>query len=231
MYHSLRENRLSRPAPPVAPPSLIRPQAAAAVPEPERITTGRLRSLVGRAKEWSVLLHWYARAAGGCCVALEGEAGIGKTRLAEEFLTYAQGRGAGVAAGRCYEGESGVSYGIVAQVLRELLQQAQCQERLTALGPGVRAEVARLLPELAIPGIQPVPEMAADPGAGVRFLESLCEFLTALCPREAATALFFDDLHWADAASLDFLAYLVHRLAARPVFLLLVLADGWLTRG
>jgi predicted ATPase len=42
---------------------------------------------------------------------LEGEAGIGKTRLAEEFLGHARSCGAGVVAARCYAGQANLAYG------------------------------------------------------------------------------------------------------------------------
>lgn len=222
LYHALREGRLQRSHAPAGVPA----SGAASVVESARPNSVRPRPLVGRSKEWQALVRAY-EAGGGFCVALEGEAGIGKTRLAEELLEYARGKGAAVAAGRCYEGESGVSYAVVVQVLRELLRREPCPEPLSQVAPGMRAQVARLLPELAQAGVPPVAEIAVDPGADVRFRESLSEFLTGSCPRNAPTVLFFDDLHWADAASLDFLAYFARRLAGRPVFLLLT----WRTDG
>ncbi|MCX8005410.1 MAG: AAA family ATPase, partial [Burkholderiaceae bacterium] len=67
----------------------------------------RVRS-VGRVAELTALTRAYDRhAAGGYFVAVVGEAGIGKTRLAEEFLAEAQARGAMTVTVRCYEGEGG----------------------------------------------------------------------------------------------------------------------------
>jgi DNA-binding SARP family transcriptional activator len=68
--------------------------------------------LVGRAGEWEALLRAYdaARERGHVAV-LEGEAGIGKTRLAEEFLDHARSRGAGIVAARCYADQANLAYG------------------------------------------------------------------------------------------------------------------------
>jgi hypothetical protein len=64
---------------------------------------------VGRDGEYALLAERLREAMGGSggAVAVEGEAGIGKTRLVEEFLGYAGSRGALVLAGRCYERELG----------------------------------------------------------------------------------------------------------------------------
>jgi len=61
--------------------------------------------LVGRADEWATLINAYnAINGGGRAIVLEGDAGIGKTRLADELLAYARSRGANVISARCYEG-------------------------------------------------------------------------------------------------------------------------------
>ena len=52
---------------------------------------------------------------------LEGEAGIGKTRLAEEFAAHAMAAGATAVAGRCYDGESGLVYQPFVEGLRAAL--------------------------------------------------------------------------------------------------------------
>ncbi len=212
LYRAIRENRLARPTPgtdrPAAAPEhdSLHEQPRPAQPQP----------LVGRGKEWPALLRLFERqAASGCCVGLEGEAGIGKTRLAEEFLAFASRRGARTAVGRCYEGETGLAYAVVLDLLRRLMDDADCQDRLANLPAGARWAAARLLPELGATD-QP---LASDPGAGARFFEGLAQFLAGLCPRDAPTVLLFDDLHWVDEASLDFLSYFSRRIAGRAVCL------------
>ena len=87
--------------------------------------------LVGRAREWEVLLGVYeAIATDGHFVVLEGEAGIGKTRLAEEFLAYAQARGATSIAAHCYEGETNLAYGPFVEALRTAIASPESVGRL-----------------------------------------------------------------------------------------------------
>ena len=56
---------------------------------------------------------------------IEGEAGIGKTRLAEELLAYAQRRGAPVLAGRAYEEEAGLAYGPLVEALQARVRDSE----------------------------------------------------------------------------------------------------------
>src|SRR5262249_51839172 len=76
--------------------------------------------LVGRSGEWAALLEMYANIGEhGRVIVLEGEGGIGKTRLAEEFLAYAAAHGAATITARCYEGESGLAYSPFIAALRQ----------------------------------------------------------------------------------------------------------------
>jgi len=188
--------------------------------------------MVGRTGQWTGMLENYPAAGkGGRLLALSGEAGIGKTRLAEEFLAYAASMGAVVVATRCYQGESNLAYGPVAEALRAALRVTSESEgrrtkegdqRLASLDPPWLVEVARLLPELTVknPGL-PAPPPLDSPGAQSRFFEGIRQAFLSLLSGPAPGVLFFDDAHWADGASLDLLTYLARRLHDFPVCLLL----------
>ncbi len=221
-----------------------RPQASlsasARIPIPPGALLPRL-PLVGRSQETVALLRAYEKAAsGGYFLALEGEAGIGKTRLAEEFLGYARSRGAIAVAGRSYEGEADLVYGPFIEALRSALNLSQSAARLAEVPAHWLAEAARLLPELAdlAPRRQATPPLEG-PGAQGRFLEGLTRTLLGLVARidhpgyeerrssnsgEDASGppgvLFLDDLHLADAATLNLLSYLVRRLRGQALFVL-----------
>lgn len=197
-----------------------------AEPAPARQPSAPSRPLVGREKEWQTLLERYdrlAQSASGMFIGLEGEAGIGKTRLAEEFMAYARGKGTRIIQARCYSGEGGLAYAPFINGLAGALKspaQADTTGRLTTIAPAALAEAGRLLPEISTlaPGLPPLPP--GDEGAQARFFEALRQVLENLLAGEAPGILFLDDLHWADAASISLLTYLARRLRENRIVIL-----------
>lgn len=223
LYTAIQENRLSpppTPAPKETPPA---PVLVAAAPAPVVV---RPRSfdypLVGRTAEWAALLEACIASDKGHVVILQGEAGIGKTRLAEEFLGYTQTQGSITLTARCYAGETNLAYSLFIEGLRAALSQPSLAAQLAQVPDHWLSEVARLLPELAAlrPGLSAPPPLDS-PGAQSRFFEGILQLLLALCQGPQPGIILFDDLHWADAASLDLLTYLVRRLRGRALCLLL----------
>jgi len=179
--------------------------------------------LIGRAEQWAAMLGVYnAIRADGALLALEGEAGIGKTRLAEEFLAHVRSVGAITFAVRCFEGETNLAYGPLTPALRDAVARADAAGRLGSILPHLLAEVARLLPDIATlrPDL-PAPPPLDSPGAQSRFFEGISQTLLAAAGGERTGVLCFEDLHWADTASLDLLTYLVRRLSGHRVCVLM----------
>jgi DNA-binding SARP family transcriptional activator len=183
--------------------------------------------LVGRSHELSILKQAYddIRTVGHLML-LEGEAGIGKTRLAEEFLADAQSKGAIVISARCYEGETQFAFGPIAAGLRTALALEWAEQRLKDIPTPWISEAARLLPELnTYRNDLSTPLPLDSPGAQSRFFEGLKQMLYALSRGELPGIIFFDDIQWADSATLDLLNYLVRRLREQPVCLLVTLRN------
>lgn len=182
--------------------------------------------LVGRAGEWATLLKTYAASRGtGAVIVLEGEAGIGKTRLAGEFLAQIQRQGNVVIGARCYEGDMHLAYAPIVSGLRVALASHSDQEWLKEVPALWLSEAARILPELALlrPNLPPAPPLDG-PGAQSRFFEGLYQVLLAACPLASdgqPGVLFLDDAHWADGATLDLLTYITRRLHEHPLCLML----------
>ena len=179
--------------------------------------------LVGRADEWATMLQMYrAINRGGRAIVLEGDAGIGKTRLADELLAYARNEGAEIIAARCYEGESQLAYAPISSALRAALARKREEKLLDSLPASWLSEALRLLPELASSrsGLS-TPAPLDNPGAQTRFYEGIRQLILALCVGNSPGILCFDDLHWADGASLEWLSYFTRRLHEQPVCLLL----------
>ena len=151
---------------------------------------------------------------------IEGEPGIGKTRLAREFLRWARAQGADVLEARAFETGSRLPYQPLVEALRSRLEGEQ--DLQTLLGDVWLAELARLLPEFheQVPGLPP-PLSLDEAEARTRLFEAVARLGHALAKR-APVVLFIDDAQWADAASLDVLQYASRRWASAhlPVFLL-----------
>ncbi|HLZ25265.1 MAG TPA: AAA family ATPase [Ktedonobacterales bacterium] len=184
--------------------------------------------LAGRADEWAELERTYASIReSGRVIVLEGEAGIGKTRLAEDFALRARQDGATVVAARCYDGEASLAYAPVAAALRTALADQSAARQLSKLPERWLVEASRLVPEVGglHPGLPPAPPLDS-PGAQSQFFEGLRQVLVTACQGSKPGILFFDDVQWADSASLDVLTYVVRRLRDVPTCVLLTWRDS-----
>jgi predicted ATPase len=156
--------------------------------------------LVGRRREWEYLLQTYqAMKQDSYILGLEGEAGIGKTRLAEEFLMHQQSLGVAILSGRCYEGESGLAYSPLIEALRKVLQTPEGANRLRSTPAHWLSETARLLPEIATNSAGPaIPPALEGSGAQGRFFEGLTQTIITVCGGTPPGICFLDDLQWTD---------------------------------
>jgi DNA-binding CsgD family transcriptional regulator len=177
-------------------------------------------TFVGRAEELARLAEAGQRAAAGVptAVLIGGEAGVGKTRLVGEVVAGARAAGATVLVGGCVElGGEGVPFAPLIEALRVVTRDLD-GERLARLVPGrARAELGRLLPELAPPAGTVATDRAAvggDPGPWSdqsRLFELLLGLLERL-GEDRPAVLVVEDLHWADRSTRDLLAFLVRNL-------------------
>ncbi|HEY6408665.1 MAG TPA: AAA family ATPase, partial [Ktedonobacteraceae bacterium] len=196
-------------------------QAQASLP-PAAALEGSL-PFVGRVSEYLTLVERYHRASGSQLqvVLLEGEAGIGKTRLASEFLAWAAAQGADVLQGQAFEAGGRVPYQPVVDALRPRLERENAPEDL--LSDSWLTELSRLLPELR----DRYPDLPAstfnEAVARTRLFEAVARLGQALAAR-TLLVVFLDDLHSADAASLDLLHYAGRRWKEWGVPLLLLLS-------
>jgi DNA-binding SARP family transcriptional activator len=191
------------------------------------VATARTRAgFVGRAAELAVLRRAFAAAAvdGTQLLVLEGEPGIGKTRLALRFAQEAaERRGANVLYGRC-DAETLMPYQPFVEALRRHVA-ASPVARLRAQIPVHVAELARVLPELAEPGTAAAETRDGEPGARSRLFEAIAALLA-----DAAAArpvlLVLDDLHWADWGTLLMLRQVIRLTSELPLLVLGVHRDN-----
>jgi ABC-type oligopeptide transport system substrate-binding subunit/DNA-binding SARP family transcriptional activator len=174
--------------------------------------------LVGRGQEMAFLRDCWQRAQAeqGGLVLISGEAGVGKTRLVEEFANRLRWQGVRVLWGRCYEFERAMPYQPIAEALRTVLPTLTPSE-LAAIPGGSLAEVARLVPEVAEvqPGLEGSPEPDQEQA---RLCDGVTRFLAALSSH-GALLIVLEDLHWASESTLQLLHYLARHLADHPVII------------
>lgn len=190
-------------------------------PEVSTVASSAVVPLIGREQERRTIESaWRASARDGRVVVLEGEAGIGKTRLAETVAAAIRAEGGIVLAARGYPGEGAIAYGPIAEVLRAGLATPGGALRLAGLDETARLEIGRLV-DLPAPLRVAGAEATGRASARVRFLDAVATALAAFAAGPLPGLLWIDDVHLADDSTREALAYLARRLAGRPILLLL----------
>jgi hypothetical protein len=168
--------------------------------DPDRLVP----DFVGRAEEFSRLAALWRGALSGRprAAALVGPMGIGKTRLAGEFLALARSDGAHVAAVKAAEAERTLELGVAVTLARDLL-------RLPG-GAGISAASARTLQHLVPSSGNGVAPAGPAPASGA--LADAMEDLIEAVAHEVPLVLFVDDVQWVDPASRALLLRLARTL-------------------
>ena len=142
-----------------------------------------------------------------------GEAGVGKTRLIEEFLTGATSAGGFALVGGCPPTDStDLPFAPFVAALRSLTRLVPPGE-LDVLLEGVRPELAQVLPALADGKLVDAPAT----GGRTRLFEAMLTLFERLGEARGPVVLVLEDLHWADQSSRDLFAFLVRNLRDAPV--------------
>jgi DNA-binding winged helix-turn-helix (wHTH) protein/tetratricopeptide (TPR) repeat protein len=192
-------------------------------PKPE-VAAPRKSAFVGRAAALKLLQERLARAGSGAenLVVLLGEAGIGKTRLAQELTSRARTSARRVWEGAAYEAGGAPPYWPWLQILRaarDQLPEEDFQLCLRAAG----GALSQLMPELMARRTAP---LDCEPQTA-RFLlfEAVSQFLRSVSQR-GPLLLVLEDLHCADLGSVELLEYASHALREAPIMFLASLRSG-----
>jgi DNA-binding SARP family transcriptional activator/tetratricopeptide (TPR) repeat protein len=178
--------------------------------------------LVGRDQERATLAAQVEAAVDGLggLVLIEGEAGVGKTRLLQEVVRDAEWRGLQVLWGRCRQAAGAAPFSPWVEALQGAISPLRVEQWsrlvdriwLQVLGP--------LLPALAaaLPGLAPPPRVEPE-REQERLVNALFELLAAWS-RSVPLALVLEDVHWADEDSLALLVALGGRLRAQRALII-----------
>ena len=180
--------------------------------ENDLVNRARGEAFVGRQDELARLASAAAEVAGsgrGQLVVIAGDAGIGKSRLVQEFGERANREGWTTATGGCVDVAAGaLTYAALIEIFRHLNRQLGREVMAKLAGAGID-DLAPLLP--GVPG--------AQPGAGGLLLERMLDFLMRL-GEVAPAAVVVEDLHWADSSTRDLISFLARNIRAARVLLI-----------
>ncbi|HEY8282374.1 MAG TPA: AAA family ATPase [Leifsonia sp.] len=182
-------------------------------------------SMIGRESDMEALGGELTAVADGRprVVVVGGEAGIGKSRLVTEFTAHAESS-ALVLTGRCVDvGQDGAPYAPFTQILRRLIDVLGADALLDAAGPSAGV-LSVLLPELD--------DAEAVPGrSGAERLYELITVLFENISAEQPVMVVIEDIHWADAATLELLRFLIRMMDRGRLLLLLTYRTDEVLRG
>ena len=163
------------------------------------------------------VLHATGRRAGGV-LAIEGPAGMGKSRLLEEARARAADHGVDVLSARGTDLEQGFPFGVVRQLFERRLLEADAADRDRWLSGAAELAGDMLIGALQSPSRAPPGPPAGDPGYP---LQHGLYWLASNLAADAPLALVVDDLQWCDAPSARALAFIAPRLEGQPLALIL----------
>jgi len=172
--------------------------------------------LIGRDAEWARLADAWERAGQGKthCVLLAGEAGIGKTRLAEDFAAWATRQEIVTLVARGYANMQTSAFAPIVEWLRHdaVRQNFKTLERATL------AEISRVAPSLRaeFPDL-PEPQPITEAWQRTRLFDALAR---ALLGNHSPRVLFLDDAQWCDAETLEWVQFVAHFDSTAPVLIL-----------
>jgi len=161
-----------------------------------------------------------AAAGRGQVIALAGEPGIGKTRLAEETIRRGNGKGFQTLRGRGIQDQAGIPYGPWADAVRGFVRDAP-DPMVYKLCTKCQAAVVKLVPELVDRvGPGPTPPGFEPEQARLAFFEGVTQFVRNIS-HERPLLFLLDDIQWADTASLRLIEYLARQVPSLRLLLIL----------
>ncbi len=156
------------------------------------------------------------KAGAGRLLLLTGEAGVGKTRLAQEATLICRANGMHLTVGQCYEPQQGVAYYPFLTIVSRLVEVAQSR---LGIDPLQRWPPLRALNPREIQALDSNSGPLGTDGDHQSLFWSVAGLIEVVS-EAIALVVALDDLHWADQSSLELLHHLAHQLRRAPVLLI-----------
>ena len=199
------------------------PHLPVALPPPPLLRDLAHLPFVGRTSERAALIDGLQTAiqGRGRLALIEGDAGVGKTRLISEIIADARWRGFQVGLGKVDQLAAAAPYQLLRDALSPLLTPLRIAQLVELVEPLWISVIVPLFPAIAeylpeLPSLAPLKPHEEWRRLGEGFIRCLTG-LAAIAP----LLLVLEDLHWADEATLAALLHLAPRLPASRVFLIL----------
>jgi predicted ATPase/DNA-binding CsgD family transcriptional regulator len=182
--------------------------------------------LIGRTRQFDLITQRLKESRGraGTVIVISGEAGIGKSRLVHETETYARAQGLTIFQGICLEQDRALAYAPFLDLLRTFiltLSPSQIKQEFKTSAK----EIVELLPELESLLPRSPSSSPSDPESEKhRLFQFLTQFFVHRLSKpndQTGLLLIFEDLHWSDDTSLEFLEHLIRRIEELPIVLIL----------
>ena len=178
-------------------------------------------AFVGREGERATLRKAFeqVRTGSGRVVMIAGAPGVGKSRIAVEFVREALLQGTLVLAGTCHERDDSIPFEPFVEILEGAFAQSPSPQVFRRLLGEEAPEVARLMPQLrrSFSDIPPPTQPAPDQARRILF-NALTSFFARLAER-GVVVVVLEDLHWADSGTLSLLTHLARSLSGIPVMI------------
>jgi predicted ATPase/class 3 adenylate cyclase len=197
-----------------------------------------LTTLVGRNRELAQLHKRLARAEAGQgqAIALVGEPGLGKSRLLYEFRRSLGRDRVNWLEGHCRARRLTLPYGPILEVLRVVLRIGEgdnplqegekLENGLRRLDPGLSAVLPFLKLVFGLPGADEALRRHEPKDRRLRTQQAIAAILTAAA-RQRPLVLVFENLHWKDQSSEDFIAFLTGSLRELPILMVTTHRPGY----
>jgi tetratricopeptide (TPR) repeat protein len=180
--------------------------------------------LIGRSTQLETLASLFEQARGGLgkTVLITGEAGIGKSRLVAEVKNRAAQPGVSILEGSCFEPDRVLPYAPLLDLLRNFCANHSNAEIDTTFGDSA-PELIKILPEIGtrLPEFKPFPPLEPEAEKRRLFNAFAQFFIRGALIDHDPLLIVFEDLHWSDDTSLEFLLHLARQITSQHIFLLL----------